>query len=214
MDHQCALSSVLATLLALYRRDQTGEGQFVAASLLGAGALTASETYRNADGELASFEVLDGDQTGTAPGYRIIELADGWIAVCARRPEQLAALCRVAGADAADSVPAALRARPVTNVLTDLDAAGVPCEPVRLAQRDAFFDDPGNQAAGLVADYYQAEWGRLQQPGALWYFGNLDVRLDYAPPALGEHTVEVLTEVGVPGADIDRLIAEGVASAF
>ncbi|HSS10363.1 MAG TPA: CoA transferase [Acidimicrobiales bacterium] len=214
MDHQCALSSVLATLLALYRRDQTGEGQFVAASLLGAGALTASETYKNANGELAPFEVLDGDQTGTASGYRIVEVADGWIAVAARRPEQLAALCRVARTDDAGQVPTALRRRRSTDVLADLTAAGVPCEPVRENQRDAFFDDAANRAAGLVAEYRHAEWGRLEQPGALWYFGDLDVRLDYAPPALGEHTVEVLSEVGLPQAEIDHLIAEGVAKAL
>ena len=45
MDHQSALSSVVSTLLALYHRDQTGEGQFVAGSLLGAGVMTNSETY-------------------------------------------------------------------------------------------------------------------------------------------------------------------------
>ena len=37
MDHQCAMSSTVATLLALYNRDRTGQGQAVAGSLLGAG---------------------------------------------------------------------------------------------------------------------------------------------------------------------------------
>ena len=36
MDHLCAMGSLIATLLALYHRDRTGETQFVAGSLLAA----------------------------------------------------------------------------------------------------------------------------------------------------------------------------------
>ncbi len=45
MDHLCAMGSVIATLLALYHRDRTGQTQFAAGSLLGGGVLTNSETY-------------------------------------------------------------------------------------------------------------------------------------------------------------------------
>jgi crotonobetainyl-CoA:carnitine CoA-transferase CaiB-like acyl-CoA transferase len=89
----------------------------------------------------------------------------------------------------------------------------VPAERVREAQRYPFFDDPDNHKAGLVAEYKHLEWGDMQQPGAMWYFGDLDVRLEYAPPVLGEHTVEVLTDAGLRREDIDRLIADGVALA-
>ena len=62
MDHQCAMASLVATLLGLYRRDETGEGQFVAASLLGASVMTVSETLLRADDTLAPYARLDGDQ--------------------------------------------------------------------------------------------------------------------------------------------------------
>jgi crotonobetainyl-CoA:carnitine CoA-transferase CaiB-like acyl-CoA transferase len=65
----------------------------------------------------------------------------------------------------------------------------------------------------MVAEYTSLEWGKMQQPGALCCFGDLGVRLEYAPPALGEHTVEVLTEVGLTRDAIDRLLAGGVAVA-
>jgi crotonobetainyl-CoA:carnitine CoA-transferase CaiB-like acyl-CoA transferase len=211
MDHQCALASVVATLLALYHRDRTGKGQFVASSLLGAGALTASETYVGSDGVLAPFPSLDAEQTGIAPGYRIIKLRDGWIGVAARRPEQLSALCSVAGTEDAEMIAPSLLDRACDEVLAALESAGVPAEPVREQQRFPFFDDQANRAAGLVATYPQADWGKMEPPGALWYFGDLGVRLDYAPPALGEHTVEVLTEVGFSGEEIARLVAAGVA---
>ena len=214
MDHQCALSSVVSTLLALYRREQTGEGQAVAGSLLGAGVLTASETYLRPDGTLAPFASLNAEQTRIEAGYEIAPVEGGWIALAARTPGQLAGLCRVAGvADPADAAPA-LAGRPLKSVLADLEAAGVPVEEVRLAQKNPFFDDPGNQAAGLVASYDSAEFGRFEQPGAMWYFGDLDVRIELAPPALGEHTVEVLTEMGLDGDSIDRLLASGAARAL
>jgi crotonobetainyl-CoA:carnitine CoA-transferase CaiB-like acyl-CoA transferase len=214
MDHQCALSSVLATILALYQRKRTGRGQAVAGSLLGAGALTVSETYLQADGMLAPYAPLDDQQTRIEPGYEIIPLADGWIAVAARTAEERAALQTTAGTGSLGAAAAALRPRTCASVLADLDAAGVPAELVRQAQRLPFFDDPANQAAGLIASYRSAEWGWLEQPGALWYFGDLDVRLELAPPAVGEHTVEVLSEVGLDRAQIDDLLAAGVAVAF
>ncbi len=214
MDHSCALSSVVSVLLGLYERDRSGEGQFVAGSLLGAGVLTASETYVTPDGELLPFATLDADQTGSAPGYRIIELTDGWVAVAAKRPEQLKSLCSVAGTDDPERVPESLRNRTSADVLAVLESAGVPAEAVRLQQRYPFLDDADNQAAGLATRYRQAEWGMFEQTGGMWYFENLDVRLDRAPPALGEHTIEILTEVGLERAAIDKLLAEGVAKAF
>jgi crotonobetainyl-CoA:carnitine CoA-transferase CaiB-like acyl-CoA transferase len=203
MDHQCALSSVVATLLALYHRDETGEGMNVAGSLLGAGALTASETFVHADGTLAPFDGLDTDQRTVSEGRRIVQLDDGWVAISASTPAQLSALRGVA-----------LEGRKVADALADLDAVGVPAEYVRENQRDPFFDDPANRAAGLVASYPHAEFGAMLQPGGFWYFGDQDVQLHLAPPALGEHTVACLTELGFDQTAIDQLLADGAAVQF
>jgi crotonobetainyl-CoA:carnitine CoA-transferase CaiB-like acyl-CoA transferase len=54
----------------------------------------------------------------------------------------------------------------------------------------------------------------MEQPGALWYFGDVGTRLELAPPAVGEHTVEVLTEVGLSRQQIDSLLSAGVAKAL
>lgn len=44
---------------------------------------------------------------------------------------------------------------------------------VREQQGDPFLDDDANRAAGLVAHLPHADWGVLEQPGALWRFGDL-----------------------------------------
>lgn len=109
------------------------------------------------------------------------------------------------------SLEEALGGRRCDDALSALDAAGVPCEPVRLDQGETFLDDPLNRSLGLVASYDNADWGELEQVGAFWDLGNLELALDRAPPALGEHTVEVLREVGLEPDAIDRIRAEGAA---
>jgi crotonobetainyl-CoA:carnitine CoA-transferase CaiB-like acyl-CoA transferase len=105
-------------------------------------------------------------------------------------------------------------ARTVVDALATLVAAGVPSDAVRLDQGEAFFLSADNDAAGLIARYEHVDYGHVEQPGAFWIFGDLDVKLDRAPPGLGEHTVEVLTEVGLDAATIDALVESGAAHAW
>jgi crotonobetainyl-CoA:carnitine CoA-transferase CaiB-like acyl-CoA transferase len=90
----------------------------------------------------------------------------------------------------------------------------VPCDQLRLDQCEPIFASTANDRAGLIARYEHVDHGHVEQPGAFWNFGDLDVKLDRAPPALGEHTVEVLTEVGLDSAAIDALLASGAAHAW
>jgi crotonobetainyl-CoA:carnitine CoA-transferase CaiB-like acyl-CoA transferase len=212
MDHLCAMSSVAGTLMALYQRDTTGRATDVAASLLGAGVLTNSETYVRSDGALAEVPMLDADQTMVGPGQRIIETADGWVAISARGP-QVATACRALGAEGDEELPTVAHGRSMRDVAAALNDAGVAAVEVRRGQKGPFFDDPAHLAAGLIASYTHTDWGKLEQPGALWYFGNQDVKLDRAPPLVGEHTTEVLLEVGLSQAAIDEAIAAGAVVA-
>ncbi len=201
MDHICAMGSIIATLLALYHRDRTGRTQFVAGSLLGGGVLTCSETYLDATGQTVPMPMLDHEQTGIEPGYRILQVADGWIAIAATTDDQRAALGDLD----------ALETRTSADALDALTTAGVPCEAVRLDQVESFFASADNDAAGMIARYRHVDYGAVEQPGAFWAFGDLDVKLDHAPPGLGEHTVEVLEEVGLDRATIDAMLADGSA---
>ena len=98
----------------------------------------------------------------------------------------------------------------VDELLAALEAAGIPAERVRQNQRDAFFDSAENQAAGLVARYPHPVYGMFEQPGALWAFGDLDVRLDARRPPSASTASRSSKRSASRAEAIDRLVAEGV----
>ena len=208
-DHMAAAASVYATLLGLYRRGRGGGGQKVSASLLGAALLTQAEAVGRPDGSVTAMPRLDSGQTGLSPEQRIYRCTDDWLAVAAIEPAEVKAFRDLAGAD-----PEAFFARrAATDALGLMTDAGVPNAAVRENQLEPFFENPGHAAAGLHAHYRHARYGRMDQVGAFWNFGDLPLKLDRPPPALGEHTREVLLERGLSGAEIDGLIAGGLAAA-
>jgi len=210
MDHLCAMGSTVATLLAVLARDRTGRGQHVTGSLLGAAVLTNGETYLDPFGVAARVVTVDHDQMGTSPGHRLYPLADGWLALAAVSKDHLAAVCSVLGVSGADELEDGFTGAPLRSTVDALRAAGVPCEVVGLDQGASFLDDPLIRSLDLVTSYPHAEWGVLEQVGAFWGLGDLHVSLDRAPPALGQHSVEVLAEAGLDPADVDALVAGAV----
>lgn len=209
MDHQCALASLFATLLAVWHRDRTGRGQFVSSSLLGASLLTVSETVVLPDGSLAPFPRLDAAQTGLSDAHRIYACSDGWLALAG---EDAAPLCRALDVSDARGLEAAFAELGLDVALGRLAGEGVLAEPVRLDQLDAFLDDPELRRLGLSVQYPHASYGSVDQIGGLWQLGELSLQLDRAAPALGEHTRDVLSELGFARAEIEELIESGAAA--
>ncbi|WP_066336062.1 CoA transferase [Azohydromonas lata] len=205
-DHLAAGASVFAVLLGLYRKTRTGQGQAVAASLLGAMLTTVAEAVALSDGSITPIAHLDQDQAGIAPTHRLYRCADAWMAVAAFSPQAVAAFERVAGSDPQAHFSRLTQAQ----ALASLDAARVPAAPVLQAQGEPFLDDPAHAAAGLHARYIHAEYGELQQVGALWDFRDLPLSLHLAPPALGEHSEAVLRELELDQAAIDALVQAGI----
>jgi crotonobetainyl-CoA:carnitine CoA-transferase CaiB-like acyl-CoA transferase len=202
-DHLAALASAYALLLGLYRRDRNGQGQMTSASLLGATILSMSETLMRPDGSLEAFARLDHDQTGVSQFHRLYACRNGWIAVAALTQDEQTRFATLIRGDAL----AFFAARDVQELAAVLEEAHVPASPVREEQLDAFLDDPGNRAAGLVMTADHATQGRLEQIGAFWNLGDTPFALNRAAPALGEHSREVLAALGLPPAEIDALVS-------
>ncbi|MEE2060091.1 CoA transferase [Rhodococcus artemisiae] len=214
MDFQTALASLVATLLAVYEREKTGKGSLVTTSLLGAAATINSETMILADGTFAPTPSLDHEQRLIEPGYGIYQTQDGWVAVAAVGVEKKEALRKIMEVDDDSLLEGAFAVSRQLETTERLNSAGVPAEVVRLDYEAAFFDDQANQEARLAVHTQHKQYGRLDQLGAYWSFGDLDLRLNQPPPLLGEHTIDILEELGFGRATIEMLLNNGSAAKY
>jgi crotonobetainyl-CoA:carnitine CoA-transferase CaiB-like acyl-CoA transferase len=232
-DAANAMLSVVGVLSALYHRARTGEGQELWTSLLDGGALFASDAFL-VDGEPVPRPRLDAGQHGLGPGYRLYRTQDdGWIQVAAVGQDAWVALCRATGAvalvddpraadDAARTVhraelEAELEARFATRTSWSwhllLDDAGVPNElPLDTANGTAPLHDADHVRLGLVTSYEHPERGLLRQFGTLIDLSDTPGRIAGPPPLLGQHTREVLRELGHDDAAVDALVAACVVT--
>jgi crotonobetainyl-CoA:carnitine CoA-transferase CaiB-like acyl-CoA transferase len=224
-------------LAGLYLRGSGGDGQQVATSLLGAGILLHSGAFFR-DGSLVGGPSLDAAQTGYGPGYRIYAGSDGnWFALVVPSPEawrKLAALPEAAslptayaplrgGAADADArraeavLEAAFATAPAGSWVATLRPLGLLAELIAPLDRDAFrrgiLDDPVNRQLGRVAAFQTIDWGRFEQIGPLLRCGpgaGTGPRLML--PGVGEHTEEVLAELGFSAAEVAALLEAKVAA--
>jgi crotonobetainyl-CoA:carnitine CoA-transferase CaiB-like acyl-CoA transferase len=226
-------------LAGLYARAATGRGQRVGTSLLGAGMLLHSGVFLR-DGAVVRGPEVDAAQTGYGPGYRLYRAGDDrWLALVVPDADawaRLRALPEAAGLPAAyvplrraddgevdteaavaeAALEAAFAAAPAAAWVARLRSAGLPAEEVVEMDRDRFrrgiLDDPVNRQLGRVAAYETADWGHFEQIGPLLRCGpepaaGPPLRL----PGVGEHTAEVLAELGFAGAELDALLAASPA---
>ncbi|MEE2057217.1 CoA transferase [Rhodococcus artemisiae] len=212
LDVQTALGSLTGTLLAVYHKQRTGRGTKASGSLLASATATQSETLiRLADNSVAEYPRFDATQTGFGPGRRIYEVADGWVAVVAEAGGQLAALRAIAGAADDDGIEAGLAAFESEKLLVELASAGIAAEPVREEYSFEFFDDEANRTGQLIATYDHAHFGRMEQPGAYWNFDDLTLQFHRAAPVIGQHTREILAELGHSESEVEKMYADRVA---
>jgi crotonobetainyl-CoA:carnitine CoA-transferase CaiB-like acyl-CoA transferase len=221
--------AAVGLLAGLFERAKTGQGQQVATSLLGAGMLLHSGVFLR-DGEVVRGPQLAADQTGHGPGYRIWQAADeqwfalvvpdepAWRHLEALTDTELGAYAPLLHGPAEAALEAAFRTAPAQEWIARLREAALPVEPVAILTRDGFrrgiLDDPDNRATGRVVEYETRDWGHFEQLGPLLHCAleqHGRPRDPQAGPALlipgvGEHSVEVLTELGFTSDEIDILL--------
>jgi crotonobetainyl-CoA:carnitine CoA-transferase CaiB-like acyl-CoA transferase len=231
LDVGAGISCAFGLLAAHIERERTGAGTHVSSSLL---EFALSSLGTLAAGTLVSGVApgLLGTHSPTFAPYGGFRTADGWIVLAGAGSEDMwARCCKVLGAEGllederfhdnaarvrhrdelTAALEAVLRTRPTREWLGLLDAEGVPAAEVRDVAE--VFAGEQSRALGLVQELTSPRAGRYRVVGA-------PVRFDLDPfafprpaPALGEHTREVLEEVGMPAAAVDALVADEVAVA-
>ncbi len=88
-----------------------------------------------------------------------------------------------------------------------LNDAGIPAGPILdIAQ---MHEDPQTQAREMVTEVEHPRVGRMKTLGAPVKFHGTPGGVKCSAPLLGQHTIEVLSELGYSATDISRLISEG-----
>lgn len=217
LDYVCGALGAAGVLAGLYARRAGGRGSDVHVSLLGAALFVLSDLVRQPDGRFTGAPALDAERLGFAPNDRLYRTADGWVAVSARTAEQAAGLARLAGAGegpaTAEAVAAALRGMTSAEALSCLRGHGVWAQE---CVRDAW----ARLADGAVRPTYVRDVWAERYGTVTGCFGELLELADLRPaPSVlalatkGEHTRQVLAEVGYGKDEIEALLESGAVGA-
>lgn len=218
-----ALSSILAALQARHR---TGKGQYVEVSLYDTGVSLLANVAANylASGKPAGRY---GNGHPNIVPYNAYPTRDGMIALSVGNDGQFQTFCNAVGQDTwADDARFARNRDRVENraacdaMISDLlktddtaawldklQSAGVSCAPINTV--DQALTAEHTIARGLVTKATHSVEGEIDLPGIPFRFSDTAAAVRRAPPTLGEHTEEVLREIGKSANDIARLRESG-----
>ena len=222
-DKLTSVTAAQAISSALFARERTGKGQHVRLAMLDSVVAwlwpdgMMNHTYLGDDITITPpistlnlvFETVDGYVTAGALSdaewhgmCRALEredlLADPRFDSVADRSKNLGALI-----DAADG---AMKTKTSAEILARLDAEDVP--NATILTRDEMVTSPQVEANELVVEYTHPHAGPMREPRPAAKFDVTPSSIRRPAPSLGEHTDEVLKEIGVE--DIETLRSAGV----
>jgi crotonobetainyl-CoA:carnitine CoA-transferase CaiB-like acyl-CoA transferase len=211
-DLMTGMYATVAVLAALAERERSGRGQHVDMALLDTQVAMTANMAMN---YLASGRppARAGNAHPNIVPYQTFAASDGQIVIAVGNDGQFARLCEIVGRPelAGDArfatnparvrhrdvlVPilaALIRERPMAFWTGALEAAGVPCGPINdLGQ---VFADPQVQQRGMRIELPHPTAGQVPLVASPIKLSRTPVEYRAAPPTLGQHTHEVLTEL-------------------
>jgi crotonobetainyl-CoA:carnitine CoA-transferase CaiB-like acyl-CoA transferase len=227
VDLMSGMYASVAILAALSHRDETGLGGYIDIAMLDVLVATLSNQAMN-----YLISGVAPKRTGNAhPNIQpqdVFSCKDGDIAIAVGNDGQFVKFCDALGltdlAHHADFeknaarvknlarlrplIAARLREKDRHEWVTALDKAGVPASPINTIPE--VFADEQVKFRGLLTEVPHPLGGTVPQVGSPMRFSENGVGERRAPPRLGEHTIEVLHELGIRDEKLDELKRLGV----
>ena len=210
-DKIAGMTALYSTMMALYHREKTGEGQEVEVGMFE--TMASFMLVEHANG--AMFDPPLGPAVyprAVAPNRRPYRTRDGQIAALIYNDKQWSAFIEAVRPPWAGEQYATLqqRARQIDSVyalladtmkerttqewLTLFRQLDIPAAPLRTPQE--LFDNPHLNAVGLF-ETIDTPHGRMRLPGVPTWFSRTPGHIAGPAPELGEHTQEVLGGLGL-----------------
>lgn len=227
-DSSTGVFAAVGVLAALHERDRTGHGALVEASLMES-TLTLMSYQAQKYLSLGIIPGRDGNDHPIMFPQGTFKTGDGSITLASGNEKMWRRLCTALGLDhlAEDpryadnaarmtnraqlrhTIEEVLAAKPATEWIPKINAAGVPCGPV--LDLEQALTHPITEALDMVETVEHRELGSMKVLGqAVKVEGSEKGWLRRPAPMLGEHSIEVARECGVPESTIQQLLAGGV----
>ena len=227
LDLATGTMSALATVTALFRREATGRGGKAEASLLGTAMGMMCNQMSNYFQHGAQPRRLGTAHNQVVP-YQVFRTSDGYVFVAAGNQNLYERLCRatgrpelagdprfesnparVANREACIGAIAAAIAEQETEPFMDaLRAEGVPFS--RVNEYANLVEDGQLDALGVIESGRGGAYPDFRIPGLPFHLSEHHRSAPADAPRIGEHTREVLADLGYDPARIDRLLAQDI----
>jgi formyl-CoA transferase len=226
-DLTAGIFCAMGILVALLEREESGEGQWVQSSLLSAQiAMLDFQAARWLIAKEVPGQAGNNHPTSIPTG--VFKTKDGHINIAAAGQEIYRRLCKALAAPALaddpdyatdklrskhrDKLNAAIeevtKTRSSAEWIELINAAGVPCGPIY--KMDEVFADPQVKHLGIAQGVDHPTLGRLELVGQAVTLSRTPSQIRTATPERGEHTADVLRELGYDAAAIAALRAKRV----
>jgi crotonobetainyl-CoA:carnitine CoA-transferase CaiB-like acyl-CoA transferase len=228
-DEQGGLMCAWAVTAALYAREKTGKGQLVDTSLMGS-LIALHGVNFSAPGILGKeFPRLLRSEAGN-PIYNHYQCKDGkWIVIAHLQPDRYwPNVCKAMGIEELEHDPrfSTIEARhdnakDIVAILDKKFASKTRDEWIEIFKQEnviftpvqsasEVFEDPQALDNNYIISVDHPVWGKIKMLGFPWAFHGTPAAVQREAPELGQHTEEILLEMGYSWEDIGALKSEEV----